>query len=115
MPRVGIYRNVLPGSRKNEDSPLIVTRERDDILTRPGQQAMTRYGLHSTTFGPYEWKIHQLLARDPDFRSLCEEHEEALRAVEHFRALEPSHPRVTEYGKLVKELEEDILRELKLS
>ena len=76
---------------------------------------MTRHGLPGDTFGSYEWKIHQLLARDPDFRWLCEEHEEALRALEHFRALGPTHPRVTEYANLVKELEEDILRELKRS
>ncbi len=110
-----MYRSLLPGSRKTGHHLLIVTRERSDVLIRPGQQAMTRYGLSGRIFGSYEWKIHQLLARDPDFRSLCEEHVEARRAMEHFLALESSHPRITEYSNLIKELEEDILRELKRS
>jgi len=43
---------------------------------------------------------------------LCEEHEEALRAVEHFRASDAPHPRITEYADLVEELRKDILQEL---
>lgn len=87
-----------------------MTRERRNAPSRPG-----RYGLPDGTFAVYEWKIHQLLARDPEFRMLCKEHEEALRALEHFRTLEPSHPHAMEYAALVKELEVDILQELKKS
>lgn len=82
---------------------------------RPAEQARARYGLPSDTFGPYEWEIHQRVAHDAEFRSLCEEHEEALQASERFRASEAPHQRMAEYASLVEELQQDILRELKRS
>ena len=88
---------------------------RKDRGSTPGHPTITRYGLPYRTFGCHEWRIHQLLARDPEFRSLCEEHQETLRAFEHFRALDPSDPRAGEYAALASELEEELLRELQRS
>ena len=89
-----------------------MTAQRGSVPPHSGQPATTRFGLPDSTFGSHEWQIHQRAAHDPDFRSLCEEHEEALRAVEHFRASDAPHPRITEYADLVEELRKDILQEL---
>ena len=72
-----------------------------------------RYGLPPSIYDTYVWQIHQRVAHDPDFRSMCEEYEAAVRALEHFRSSEASHPRITEYAELVEELLQEILQELK--
>lgn len=62
-------------------------------------------------FPEHVWTIRQLHRRDDEFRSLCEDYGEALRALEHWQRVGgPSHMRVEEYRELAKELENEVLR-----
>ena len=83
-----------------------------DTPERSDRQTLSKYGLSSTIYSSHQWQIHQLLAADSGFRSLCEDHEEAVRALEHFRTVDPSDLRVAEYEALVKGLEAEILEAL---
>lgn len=100
---------------KRDYLTLTVKSERPDVPWRAGAEGKARYGLPSETFGSYQWQIHHRVAHDVDFRSLCEEHEDALEALTHFRASEAPNQRTAEYASLVEELQKDILRELKRS
>ncbi len=55
-------------------------------------------------------QLEQEMLKNPDFRSLCEDYGEAVEALERWR--QSTHPmssqRVSEYEKLVKDLEQEI-------
>jgi hypothetical protein len=62
-------------------------------------------------FPDHVWTIRQLHRRDGEFRSLCEDYGEALRALEHWKRFGvPSDKRVEEYRELAKDLEDEVLR-----
>jgi hypothetical protein len=65
-----------------------------------------RFPQHAST-------IPRLQARDPNFRSICEDYGLALRALEHWQMTASSSPRkVEEYRLIVKELEAEALTAL---
>jgi hypothetical protein len=67
-----------------------------DILAR-------RFPKHTST-------MHRLAARDPDFRSICDDYAEAQRALKHWQAAGQAAPeRVAEYRQSLKELEAEAL------
>jgi uncharacterized protein YdcH (DUF465 family) len=58
--------------------------------------------------------IRRLHARDPDFRSICDDYDDAQRALKHWEAAGRAAPeRVAEYREILKELEEEALAILK--
>jgi uncharacterized protein YdcH (DUF465 family) len=62
-----------------------------------------RFPQHAST-------IHRLRARDPSFRSICDDHAEAQRALKHWEAAGQAAPeRVAEYREIMKELEAEAL------
>jgi hypothetical protein len=56
-------------------------------------------------------RISSLMAENPDFLGVCEDHEECVKALRHWAdSQEPEAPnRVDEYRNLIQELEEEIL------
>ena len=62
-----------------------------------------RFPQHAST-------IRRLQARDPDFRSICDDYGEAQRALKHWEAAGQAAPgRVEEYREMLKELEAEVL------
>jgi hypothetical protein len=62
-----------------------------------------RFPQHAST-------IRRLQARDPSFRSICDDYGEAQRALKHWEAAGQTAPgRVAEYREIVKELEAEAL------
>jgi hypothetical protein len=62
-------------------------------------------------FPEHVWTMRQLHRRDAEFRALCEDYGETLRALEHWQRVGgPSDKRVDEYRELAKELEDEVLR-----
>ena len=64
----------------------------------------------STTayFGPQQ--PEQLRARDPSFRSICDDYVDAQRALKHWQAAGQAAPeRVAEYRQILAELEAEAL------
>jgi hypothetical protein len=62
-----------------------------------------RFPQHAST-------IRRLQARDPNFRSICEDYAEAQRALKHWQAAGRAAPeRVAEYRQSLKELEAEAL------
>jgi hypothetical protein len=58
----------------------------------------------------HEFAIRRLHARDPEFRSVCDDYDEVQRALEHWQAADPPLPeRVAEYRRLLEELEAEAL------
>ena len=54
--------------------------------------------------------IRRLHARDPDFRSICDDYGLAQRALKHWEAVGQAAPgRVEEYREIVQELEAEVL------
>jgi hypothetical protein len=61
-------------------------------------------------FPQHASKIRRLRARDPDFRSICDDHEDARRALKRWQTAGQAAPeRVAEYGEILKDLEEEAL------
>jgi hypothetical protein len=60
-----------------------------------------RFPQHAST-------IRRLHARDPDFRSICDDYGEAQRALKHW-AGEAAPERVAEYRRILVELETEVL------
>ena len=57
--------------------------------------------------------IRRLYATHQDFRAICEDYEEALRALEYWQVADRScQQRATEYRELVKELGDEALAAL---
>ena len=57
--------------------------------------------------------IRRLQAKDENFRAICEDHADALRALQYWQAAEHSCEQKTqEYCQLVEELEEEALAAL---
>ena len=54
--------------------------------------------------------IDLLMAEDPEFLSLCEDHDDCVNAIQYWaNSKEPeSETRIIEYHTLIKELEEEI-------
>jgi uncharacterized protein YdcH (DUF465 family) len=69
-----------------------------------------RFPQHAST-------IRRLRARDPDFRSICDDYGEAQRALKYWEAAAQAAPpgRVEEYREMVQELEDEALAALKAS
>jgi hypothetical protein len=62
-----------------------------------------RFPQHAST-------IHRLQARDPDFRSICDDYGAAQRALEHWEAACQAAPeRAAEFRQILEELEGEIL------
>jgi uncharacterized protein YdcH (DUF465 family) len=54
--------------------------------------------------------IRRLKARDPDFRSICDDYDDAWRALKHWEAAGQTAPeRVAEYRQMLNELEAEAL------
>ena len=61
-------------------------------------------------FPQHASKIRRLHARDPDFRSICDDYGLAQRALKHWEAAGQAAPeRVEEYRQILKELEAEVL------
>jgi hypothetical protein len=61
-------------------------------------------------FPQHASKIRRLQARDPDFRSICDDYEDAWRALKHWKAAGETAPgRVAEYRQILAELEAEAL------
>jgi hypothetical protein len=58
--------------------------------------------------------IQKRMLADREFRSLCDDYDDALEALQRWEASDDRHlqERVQEFRTLVAELEQDILREL---
>jgi hypothetical protein len=62
-----------------------------------------RFPQHAST-------IRRLQARNPDFRSICDDYDDAQRALKHWEAAGQVAPeRVAEYRQIVAELEAEAL------
>ena len=62
-------------------------------------------------FPRHELTIHRLLARDPGFRSVCDDYDEALQALSHWVGSEAADsPRLAGYRELLADLETEIER-----
>jgi uncharacterized protein YdcH (DUF465 family) len=62
-----------------------------------------RFPQHAST-------IRRLQARDPSFRSICDDYGEAQRALKHWQAAGQAAPeRVAEYRQILQELEAEAL------
>jgi hypothetical protein len=58
--------------------------------------------------------IRRLEAEDQNFRAICEDYADALRALAHWQAADQScHKKAEEYRRLVKELEDEALAALR--
>jgi uncharacterized protein YdcH (DUF465 family) len=67
-------------------------------------------GTLASRFPQHASKIRRLKARDPDFRSICDDYDLAQRALKHWEAAGQAAPeRVTEYRDILKELEAEAL------
>ena len=61
-------------------------------------------------FPQHASKIRRLQARDPDFRSICDDYDDAWRALKHWQAAGQAAPeRVAEYRQMLTELEAEAL------
>jgi uncharacterized protein YdcH (DUF465 family) len=61
-------------------------------------------------FPQHAAKIRRLRARDPDFRSICDDYDDARRALKHWQAAGQAAPeRVAEYRQMLTELEAEAL------
>ena len=61
-------------------------------------------------FPERELEIHRLSARDPAFKTACEDYSDALAAFRHWQAKGPAgSERAKEYREIVGELEAEIL------
>jgi hypothetical protein len=61
-------------------------------------------------FPQHASSIRRLRARDPNFRSICDDYDEAQRALKHWEAAGQAAPgRVEEYREIVRELEAEAL------
>jgi uncharacterized protein YdcH (DUF465 family) len=61
-------------------------------------------------FPQHAAKIRRLRARDPDFRSICDDYDDARRALKHWQAAGQAAPeRVAEYREILTELEAEAL------
>jgi hypothetical protein len=62
-----------------------------------------RFPQHAST-------IRRLQTRDPDFRSICDDYDDAQRALKHWEAAGRAAPeRVAEYRQILTELEAEAL------
>jgi hypothetical protein len=62
-----------------------------------------RFPQHAST-------IRRLQARNPDFRSICDDYDDAQRALKHWEAAGQAAPeRVAEYRQILTELEAEAL------
>jgi uncharacterized protein YdcH (DUF465 family) len=67
-------------------------------------------GTLARRFPQHASKIRRLQARDPDFRSICDDYDDAQRALKHWEAAGQAAPeRVAEYREILKELEAEVL------
>jgi hypothetical protein len=61
-------------------------------------------------FPQHASKIRQLQARDPDFRSICDDYDDAQRALKYWEGAAQVAPgRVAEYREILAELEAEAL------
>jgi hypothetical protein len=67
-------------------------------------------GTLARRFPQHASKIRRLQARDPNFRSICDDYDDAQRALKHWEAVGQATPeRVAEYREIVAELEAEAL------
>ncbi len=64
-------------------------------------------------FPQHASKIRRFQARDPDFRSICEDYGLAQRALKHWEAAGQARRRIAEYRQILTELEAEALAILK--
>jgi hypothetical protein len=66
-------------------------------------------------FPRHEFAIRRLYARDPEFRSICDDYGEVQRALEHWQATDQAVPaRGAEYCQMLEELEAEALAMLEM-
>ena len=75
---------------------------------------MSGIDLIVTRWPKRELSIRRLFTRNADFRALCEDYGEALRAMRHWQAA-GSEPKAEEFRSLAAEIETEIVRMLDLS
>ena len=59
-------------------------------------------------FPARELDIHRLCARDAEFRSVCEDYEVALKALQHWESVAQNAVRADEYRQLAGEIADEI-------
>jgi hypothetical protein len=65
-------------------------------------------------FPDHAWNIRRLEAEDANFRAICEDYADALRALGRWQgAGESARRRIEEYRQIVTELEDEALAALK--
>jgi hypothetical protein len=65
-------------------------------------------------FPDHAKSIRRLQMQDPNFREICEDYGEALRALEHWQKVDNSaHKRAEDYDRFVTELEDEALAALR--
>lgn len=61
-------------------------------------------------FSSQEFAIRRLYVHDPEFRAVCSDYCEVLRALEYWHTNDQAVPdRVTEYRQMLRELEAEML------
>jgi hypothetical protein len=56
-----------------------------------------------------ELEVRRRYAKDAEFRSICDDYEEAQRVLRHWQLVERNEARAEEYRRLTNELETEIL------
>ena len=78
-------------------------------LTMGGETRVPQITAVVSRFPRHELAIRRLYSRDATFREICEDYDEALRALRYWQsAASSSDPRIEQYRELVNELEEEI-------
>ena len=78
-------------------------------LTMRGETRVPQITAVVSRFPRHELAIRRLYSRDATFREICEDYDEALRALRYWQsAATSSDPRIEQYRELVSELESEI-------
>jgi hypothetical protein len=78
-------------------------------LTMGGETRVPQITAVVSRFPRHELSIRRLYSRDATFREICEDYDEALRALRYWQsAATSSDPRIEQYRELVSELESEI-------
>jgi hypothetical protein len=78
-------------------------------LTMGGETRVPQITAVVSRFPRHELAIRRLYSRDATFREICEDYDEALRALRYWQsAASSSDPRIEQYRELVNELEGEI-------
>jgi hypothetical protein len=105
---------------KTQAGPIVLWPQAADCRSRPerpqgakldGAEMGDEIGTTlARRFPQHTSKIRRLRARDPDFRSICDDYDDARRALKHWEAASQAAPeRIAEYREILRELEAEAL------